>query len=94
METVWRYCGNTADIVRTWRGTTAFPLRTRRRSALPGHHNGVFRTPLRVGPEAGTIYFLRAIFGSIRSDDCASLLSTSIDKSRKDSFIYATSEKR
>ena len=51
-----------------------------------------FRTPLRVGLEAGTIYFLCAIFGSIGSDDCASLLSTSIDKSRKDSFIYATSE--
>ena len=37
-ETLRKDYGSSADIVRTKCGATAVPLRTRRRSALLGHH--------------------------------------------------------
>ena len=40
-ETVQNDYGSSADIVRTQCGTWAVPLRTRRRSALLGHHTNL-----------------------------------------------------
>ena len=41
-ETVRKDYGSSADIVRTQCGTWAVPLRTRRRSALLGHHSKAY----------------------------------------------------